>query len=130
MDPITTAIIAAIGIGAVSGATKVAEQSLVDAYNGLKLLLTRKFGQKSEVVKAVESLEAKPDSGGRKTILSEEIGSAKVAEDQEVLKAANDLLARIKQLPSGEQHIQAAIGNFIAQADRGSTASVVVGKKE
>lgn len=130
MDPITVAIVAAIGIGTVSGATKIAEQTIVDAYNGLKVLFVKKFGQNSDVVKAVERLEEKPTSSGRRTTLSEEIVSAKAADDQDILVAANDLLDRIKQLPSGEQHIQDALGSYIAQADRGSTASVVVGKKE
>jgi hypothetical protein len=133
-DPITTAIIAAISIGVVSGATKgatkVAEQAIVDAYNGLKMLFVRKFGQNSEVVKAVERLEEKPDSSGRRTTLSEEVELAKAIEDKEILGAANNLFTMIKQLPAGEQHIQAASGSYIAQADRGSTASVVVDKKD
>jgi len=44
MDPITTAAVTAIAAGAVVGATKVCEQTIVDSYAKLKDLLKRKFG--------------------------------------------------------------------------------------
>jgi len=48
MDPITAAIVA----GLAAGAGKVGSSTITDAYDGLKRLLTEKFGG-TKVVKAV-----------------------------------------------------------------------------
>jgi hypothetical protein len=128
MDPITVAIVAALAAGVTGGATRVAQQAIVDAYGALKDALKKKFGDRSEVVKSVESLEAKPDSNARKELLTEEVAAAKADQDSDILKAAQDLLTKISIQPGGEQHIQQATGSYIAQADRNSTASVNVNK--
>ncbi|HEY6284888.1 MAG TPA: hypothetical protein VIX20_04445 [Ktedonobacteraceae bacterium] len=126
MDPITAALLAAIAAGVTKGLTQVGQQSIVDGYHRLKELLLSKFGPQSEVVKSVENLEAKPDSKGRKEILQEEVVDSKAEQDPELRQAAQDLLEQIKKQPGGEQHIQQAIGSFVAQADRSSTATVNV----
>ncbi len=126
MDPITLAIAAAIGAGIAKGAEAVGENLLLDAYNGLKSLLKRKFGGDSGVVKAVEDLEAHPDSAGRKSVLEEEVAQTKATDDPELQKAAQAVLDQVRALPDGGQHIQSVIGNYNAQADRGSTATVNV----
>lgn len=126
MDPVTAALLAAIAAGVTKGLTQVSQQSIVDAYHRLKELLSNKFGPQSDVVKSVENLEVKPDSKGRKEILQEEVVDSKAAQDPELRQAAQDLLEQIKKQPGGEQHIQQAIGSFIAQADRSSSATVNV----
>ena len=95
MEPITTAIIAALA--------KLAEPAVKDAYDGLKTLLINKFGKNSELVEAVEKVEAKPDSLGRQTMLQEEVLVAKVEQDPEILKAAEVLIEQIKAQPGGQQ---------------------------
>lgn len=122
MDPITTAIIAAVA----AGVTKVGPQAIADAYTALKDLLKSKFGVHSDVFKSVDDLEAKPDSAGRKATLQEEVAAAKADQDPDIRKAAQELLDKISAQPGGGQHIQQAIGSYIAQADRNSTASVNV----
>ena len=126
MDPITTAIVAALAAGVASGATEVGKKVVVDAYDTLKTAIKNKFGGDSDLVDAVDKLEKKPDSGGRKEVLQEEVAAAKADQDPEILKAAQDLIDQIKDQPGGEQHIQIAIGSYIAQADRGGTATVSV----
>ena len=128
MDPVTAAVVAALAAGAAKSAGQVGEKVLVDTYEGLKALLRRKFGDQSGVVKAVGELEAKPDSGGRKETLKEEVAEAKAADDPEVRAAAEAVLERIKQQPGGAQLVQQATGSYIAQAAGGSTASVNVGQ--
>jgi hypothetical protein len=124
MEPITTAIIAALTAGAASGLTEAAKKSISDAYIGLKALIEKKFGGKSDVADAIDKLEAKPESAGRRQTLTEELTATDAAADPELFGAAQSLLELVKALPQGEQHIQSAIGTGIAQADRGSTASV------
>ncbi len=41
MDPITTAIVAALSAGAVSGLAETSKTAITDAYNQLKYLLVR-----------------------------------------------------------------------------------------
>jgi len=126
MDPITTAIVAALAVGATSGVTEAGKQAIVDAYNRLKSLLQKKFGSESEVIKAVEGLEKKPDSPSRQGTLNEEVVAIYADQDSEILYVAQALLTLLKDQPSGKQHIQTATGNYIAQSDRGSTSSVNV----
>lgn len=47
MDLITTAIVAALSAGAVSGLTEVSKTAVTDAYQTLKDLLAKKFGAHS-----------------------------------------------------------------------------------
>lgn len=111
MDPVTTAIVAAVSAGAAAGATKVCEQAIVDAYAQLKDLLKKKFGMKSEVAKAVKALEARPNSVARKEVVAEEMMAAKADQDSDLLRAAQALLEAIKTRPTGSSLIQTAIGD-------------------
>jgi hypothetical protein len=125
MDPVTTAIIAALSAGASSATTEVAKKAISDGYEGLKGLLQKKFGGDSDVVVAVEKLEGKPDSAGRQQVVAEELSATGADADAELLGAATTLLDQIKSQLGGT-HIQIAHGRNIAQADRGSTAIVTV----
>ena len=127
MEPITAvAIIAAISAGITGGTTDLVKQTVIDGYDALKALLKKKFGEQSKVTKAVEMLELMPDSDASKTLVKETIIEAKADQDQEIHQAAQILFDQMKAIPGGEQHIQQAIGSYIAQADRGSTASVTI----
>ncbi|HEY6311963.1 MAG TPA: hypothetical protein VIY52_14320 [Streptosporangiaceae bacterium] len=126
MDPISAAIIAAITAGLVKGAGDIAQKALVDGYQGLKSLLARRFGDRSDVVEAVEGLEARPDSAARRDLVVEEVQRSGAGSDEELLTAARDLLARIQEDPGLGSSVQQAIGSYIAQADRQSHAEVNV----
>lgn len=131
MEPVTTAILAAIAAGATAGVSDTAKKAINDTYDGLKGLLQKKLGGDSKVVEAVEKLEADPESAGWKETVGKEVAKAGADRDQELIAAAEAVLARLEELPAGQQqHIQSAIGRYIAQADRGSTATVNVGRKE
>lgn len=97
MDIITTAIIAALA--------NLSKDAIKDSYDALKSALKKKFGSDSDVVDAVEGLEKKPDSEGRKGTLQEEIESAKVNDDVEIVQLAQDLLNKLKDEPGGQQII-------------------------
>jgi hypothetical protein len=126
MDPITTAIVAALAAGVTGGASELGKKAIVDSYIALKTLLKTKFGAASHMVKAVEDLEGTPDSKGRQQTLQEEVGKAHADQDVDIQQAAQELLTQLRAQPGGEQHIQQAIGSYIAQADRGSSATVNV----
>ena len=123
MDPITAAILAALS----AGLTEVSKTAIMDAYTQIKALLASKFGGTSDVVHAVEQVEAKPDSAGRRAMLQEEITAVKADQDPDLLRTAQTLLHLLQASSAEGSQTQTATGNYIAQADRGSTASVNVG---
>jgi hypothetical protein len=129
MDPITTAIIAALSAGAASAATDVAKKTIVDGYEGLKALLKKKFGSNSDAVDAIEKLQVKPESLPRREMLAEELKAVNASADPELSRAAQSLLELIKGLPDAGSHIQIAMGYANAVADRGSTSTINIGSR-
>jgi hypothetical protein len=124
MDPITMAIVAALTAGAISGLTDVGKQTITDAYTALKNLLKKKFGHQSEISKAAEGVETRPDSAGRQSVLHEEIVAAHADQDPELLKAAQEILNRISSQPGGNQYIQNIRGKYVATTQGGGTATI------
>jgi hypothetical protein len=104
MDPITTAIIAALAAGAVAGATDVGKQAIADAYNGLKAVIRRKWGAQSELGQAVDSLESNPDSAGRQEVLAEEVAAAQADQDADIVAALQALQEKLTI--HGDERIQ------------------------
>ena len=101
MDLIYSAIIAALG--------KLGEHTIKDGYEALKALIKRKFGQHQDLNDAIQKIEDKPDSPGRRETLKEEINAVKVDQDEEIVKAAGALLEKLKALPGGQQIIQQTV---------------------
>jgi hypothetical protein len=131
MDPITAAIIAAAAAGVASGTGEVGQQAVHDAYNGLKALLKQKFGAASDLAEAVDKVEQKPDSEGRRAMLQEEVVTAQAHQDPELKQVAETLLAQMEQEPQLAHYVkQIAVGSYIAQASHGGTASINVNAKE
>lgn len=104
MDPITTAIIAALAAGAVAGATDVGKQAIADAYAGLKAVIQHKWGAQSELAQAVDSLESNPDSPGRQEVLAEEVATAQADQDADVVAALHALQEKLTS--HGDERIQ------------------------
>jgi hypothetical protein len=119
-DIVANAIIAAVSAGAVAGTTDTAKSAIADAYGGLKSLIKKKFGHDSDIAEAIEKVEAKPDSDGRKKTLTEELEAVNSTTDPELDSAAQALVALVRALPQGEKYIQVAHGSNIAQAIRGT----------
>ena len=92
MDVITTAILAALA--------NLSKDAIKDSYNALKNALKKKFGSESDLVDAVNKLEKKPDSEGRKATFLEEAEAAKVNDEPEILQLAQDLLGSSLSLSS------------------------------
>jgi hypothetical protein len=110
MDPVTTAILTAVG-------AKTTELATVEAFKVLKKILKRKFGTKSRIVDAVSALETNPDSPARKQVVQEEVTAAKADQDPELIRAAQTLLNKLNikqvtgnssQTARGDHNIQVA----------------------
>jgi len=92
MDPITIAIMTMLEAGQTDSNMNAAK-----AYETLKTTLKQKYGADSELMDAVEGLEKRPDSAGRKTVLHEEIINIKADQDPQLLNLAQSLLNRMNQ---------------------------------
>jgi hypothetical protein len=122
MDIITSALIGALG--------KVGGQAVQDGYAGLKDLLLRKFGEKSDLADAVTKLEQKPESEARKGMVAEEVEASEADKDQEILAVAKQLLEQLNggqsqgnvfiHQGSGEQNIAQGVGAIGKQVHTGS----------
>ena len=119
MDPISTAIIAAIASGLTQG-------SIADAYKGIKHLILSRYDNK-DMKDAIKKLEQKPDSKARQMELQEQVESCHLAKDTQILESANQLLETL-QSSGHPKHIQIAKGNNIVQADHNSTVTITIGK--
>ncbi len=123
MDPLTL-IVTAVVAGAILGVKDVANQAVQDAYDGLKTVIIRKFGDKADLEDAIAGVEAKPDSKGRQITLQEELQSAGVDQDPKVLKKAKAVHKACKK--GGEQtatYYNAVLEGSGAIAQGGSTAA-------
>jgi len=119
MDPITAVVSALVA--------SAGKKALDDSYERLKALFRIKFGSDSDVVQAIDQLEAKPDSTGRRQTLKEEIVAAKAHEDPDILQAIRAFEERTDDhLEEGQQIV---VGNNIAQAAPGGLASVHIGTR-
>ncbi|MGF6408360.1 hypothetical protein [Paraburkholderia sp. MM5482-R1] len=124
MDPVTTAITAALSAAASGATTEVAKKAISDSYEGLKGLLKKKYGSESDVAEALDKLDDKPDAKGRRQTVEDELEAVNAGADPELLAAARALLQQINAVPKAEQNVQIAHGTGIAQAAHGSNASV------
>lgn len=122
----TTAILAALSAGAISGVTEMSKTALTDAYQKLKSLLVTKFGAQSKVATAVDELEEEPASKGRQLTLQEQLAKVKADQDQELIQTAQILLREVHSQPGGEQRIQSIVGNYNAMVSGSGSASVTV----
>jgi hypothetical protein len=125
-DLVANTIVAAISAGAIAGPKDAANSAIADAYQSLKSIIKGKLGRDGDAGRAINKLEVHPDFDPWKQILVGELKAANATSDPELVSAAQSLLALIKAMPSGEKHTQVAQGTGIAQADRGSTATVTM----
>ena len=92
MDPITAAIIAVLP----SLATDVVKSGIKDAYDGLKAVIRRKWGDAAPISKAISAVEEDPESKAQKAVLEEKVAAVKANEDADVLQALRKLLEQMK----------------------------------
>ncbi|MCI5127248.1 MAG: hypothetical protein D3907_01835 [Candidatus Electrothrix sp. AUS3] len=95
---ISAAIISGLVSGVATDAVKIGKEAVVDAYKALMTALRKKCGSNSDVIKAVERLEKKPNSEGGKLVVAEEIKAAKVHEDTDLIAAAEILQAAVDKM--------------------------------
>lgn len=118
MDPITQSIILGVAGNFATDAVKA-------AYKSLKNALTKKHGQDSDLVDAVNKLEKTPDRDDRKATVKAEVEIAKANDDAELVKLAQDLLNQIKEQPGGIPSINITVSNVKYAATSGNGSATM-----
>jgi len=98
MDPVSL-IVAALAAGASTALKDAAGDAVKDAYDGLKSLLKRKLGKNPAAEIAIDKHEESPEVWEKP--LEAEIKEAGVADDEEVVRSAQDLMRLVD--PAGAQ---------------------------
>ncbi len=115
MDPITTAIATTIATGVLTDLSKDAiKGGIKDSYKVLIDALKKKPGSERALADAVNELENNPNSEESKAALEKEVICAKVNDDPEVLKFAQDLLNKIKEQPGKQKIISQTQNNTMS----------------
>ena len=92
MDPITTTILAALGVIG----SEVIKSGVKDAYEGLKAVIRRKWGESAPISKAIAALEEDPQSKAQAAVLEEKVSQVKATDDAEVAQALHKLVQQMK----------------------------------
>jgi hypothetical protein len=92
MDPITAAILAVLP----ALASDVFKSGVKDAYEGLKAVIRRRWGDAAPISKAITAIEEDPKSKAKAAVLEEKVGAVKAAEDPEVAQALRRLVEQMK----------------------------------
>ena len=92
MDPITAAILAVLP----ALASDMVKSGVKDAYEGLKAVIRRKWGDAAPISKAIAAVEEDPTSKAQAAVLEEKVGAVKATEDAEVAQALHQLVEQLK----------------------------------
>lgn len=107
MDPISLALVTALGAGVTASVTDATKASLAAGYTALKTRLLEKISSlHPRVSQALTELETSPTSSARQAVLVEEVTAAQLPHDPELLELAQTLLHQIQQTPASSQVIQ------------------------
>lgn len=125
MDPVSLALITAVSAGVTSTITDATKASLVASYMALKTRLLEKISSlHPKVPQALAELEASPTSQARQTVLVEEVVTAQISHDPELLDLAQALLQQIQQTPTGSQIIYHVQNSAVSNSGTATTYNI------
>jgi prophage DNA circulation protein len=77
-------------------AADTVKSTVKDAYDGLKAVIRRRWGETAPIAKAITALEEDPQSKAQAALLEEKVGVVKATEDAEVAQALHRLVEEMK----------------------------------
>jgi prophage DNA circulation protein len=101
MDPITAAILAILP----ALAADTVKSTVKDAYDGLKAVIRRRWGEAAPIAKAISALEEDPNSKAQAAVLEEKVSAVKATEDAEVAQALHRLVEEMKSHRIGSEAV-------------------------
>jgi hypothetical protein len=127
MDPVSIALITAIGAGITESITDATKTSLAAGYMALKKRLLEKISSRHpKVSQALTELEVTPTSLARQAVLVEEITAAQIPKDAELMALAQKLLSQVQQIPSGSQIISHVQNSAVSNSGTAITYNIQV----
>lgn len=123
MDPITTAVVAAVLAGATKGVTETGKSIIVDSYKALKAKITQKFGPENKISKTIKDLEEEPDIKSLQALLTDRIKGENADKDEEILQLVYKLTEALKTTPEGKSAIKTVTINISDNAQVGVAGS-------
>ncbi len=112
MEPVT-AIAAALALGAAAGVRSVSERFIKDAYDALRSLLFRRYGEA-----CIPQLEQQPSSNARRMLVEEELQKLSADRDADVLEKARAILDAARDAPETTAAVGVALDNLKAASAR------------
>ena len=97
MDPITTAVLAALPL--------LATDAVKSSYEGLKAVISRKWGENGPITKAINAVEENPTSKAQAAVLQEKIADAEATKETDVAQALHTLVEELKAHNAGAEAI-------------------------
>jgi hypothetical protein len=101
MDPITTTILAVLQIIG----SEVVKSGVKDAYDSLKVVIHRRWGEAAPISKAISALEEDPSSKAQAAVLEEKVAAVKATDDAEVAQAIHKLVEEMKKRGIGGEAV-------------------------
>ncbi len=118
MDPITTAILGVV----TTLATETLKDDVKTAYEGLKSVIHRKWGESAPVSRAIAAVEQDPASSAQAAVLDEKVNAIGAGRDPDVAQA---LAALVRQMKA---HAMASQADGHVHVDiTGGTQSGIIG---
>jgi hypothetical protein len=121
MDPLTTAVLAVLRIIG----SEAVKSGVKDAYEGLKAVIRRKWGDTAPISKAISAIEEDPTSKAQAAVLKEKVSAVKATEDAEVAQALHKLVEQMKTHGIGGEAVARIQFNMSAATLSDSSGLVV-----
>jgi hypothetical protein len=119
MDPITAAIVAVLP----ALASDMVKSGVKDAYDGLKAVIRRKWGETAPISKAILAIEEDPTSKAQAAVLEEKVAAVRATDDAEVAQALRQLIEQLKMHGIGGEavaRIQFSMSGGVVQGVAGA----------
>jgi hypothetical protein len=124
LEPVTTAIVAALSSGGTFVLKEAATDTVKDAYGALKAWIQKHY---SDAGVSVERLEKQPASKARQEVVGEDLERAGVATDAELVRLAKTVVELIQNQPPD---VTRSIGVDLGTLDQANVTfgNVIAGK--
>jgi len=122
MDPITTTILAALGVMG----SEVIKSGVKDAYDNLKAVIRRKWGDTAPISKAIAAIEEDPQSKAQAAVLEEKVAAVNATEDPGVAQALHQLVEQMKTQGIGGEAVAGIRFNMTGGVVQGVAGAATV----
>lgn len=116
MDPISL-VMTALAAGAISATKETAGSAVKDAYQGLKVLIKKKFAGETKAEMVLEEHATDPET--YEAPLKKKLAEAGIEQDMEIVKIAQDLINQVKEQPGGQEIITQTQTNTVSGVNVG-----------